>query len=50
MDYTKILLVQRQEELSQRLLIAESMVERHAIDHELEQVEAALSDLELKTK
>ena len=47
MNYTRVLLVQRKEELEQQLLIAESMIERHRVDMELEQVEAALADMEV---
>ena len=46
MNYTRVLLVQRKEELEQELLIADSMSKRHLIDMELEQGEAALSDME----
>ena len=46
MNYTKVLLIQRQEELEQQLLIADTMRERAAVDAELTQVEAALKDLE----
>ena len=45
MNYTRILLVQKQEELQQELLVTDSMSERIRIDIELEQVEAALADL-----
>lgn len=45
MHYTRVLLVQRQEELEQQLLLAETASERIAIDNELVQVEAALEDL-----
>ena len=45
MDYTRVLLVQRQEELEQKLLLAETITERVAVDNELTQVEAALADL-----
>ena len=45
MSYTKVLLVQRQEELEQQLLMAETMREKVAIDAELTQVENALADL-----
>ena len=48
MNYTKMLLVQRQEELEQQLLIADSMSDRIRIDIELEQIEAALMDEEVK--
>ena len=37
--------VQKKDELEQELLIAESMVERHRIMIEIEQVEVALQDL-----
>lgn len=46
MNYTRTLLAQKQEELEQRLMMADSISERHMIDMELEQVEAALQDLE----
>ena len=46
MNYTRMVLVQRQEELEQQLLTAESMSDKHRIDVELEQVESALMDLE----
>ena len=45
MNYTKVLLIQRQEELEQQLLIADTMRERAAVDAELTQVEAAFRDL-----
>ena len=48
MNYTRVLLVQRKEELEQQLLITDSMIERVRIDFELEQVEAALMDEEVK--
>ena len=48
MNYTKMLLVQRQEELEQQLLIADSMSDRMRIDIELEQIEAALMDEEVQ--
>ena len=44
--YTRLLLVQRHEELEQRLMLAETIAERVAVDNELTQVEAALADLE----
>ena len=44
--YTRLLLVQRQEELEQQLMLAETIAERVAVDNELTQVEAALADLE----
>ena len=44
MNYTRILLVEKQEELEQQLLITESMAERYRIDIELQQIEAALAD------
>ena len=45
MNYTKVLLIQRQEELEQQLLIAYTMRERAAVDAELTQVAAAFRDL-----
>ena len=45
MNYTRILLVQKQEELQQELLVTDSMSERIRIDIELDQVEAALEEL-----
>ena len=45
MNYTRTLLAQRKEELEQELLIADTLSQRHIIDVELEQVEAALMDL-----
>lgn len=46
MNYTRVLLVQRQEDLEQQLLLAETMSQRIAIDNELTRVEAELADLE----
>ena len=42
MNYQRTLLVQRQEELQQRLMTAESMKEKVAIDAELTHIELAL--------
>ena len=49
MSYTKMLLVQRQEELEQQLLMSDSMADRSRIDAELSQVEAALKDEDVTT-
>ena len=48
MNYTRIVLVQRQEELEQELMMTESMSDRVKIDVELEQIEAALADMEVQ--
>ena len=45
MNYSRTPFVQKKDELEQELLIAESMVERHRIMTEIEQVEIALQDL-----
>lgn len=42
MNYTRILLIQRQEELEQQLLMAETISERVAIDNELSRIENAI--------
>lgn len=47
MNYTRTLLAQRKDELEQQLLMADSWSQRHIIDVELEQVEAAIEDLEV---
>ena len=47
MHYTRVLLVQRKEELEQQLLLADTIAERVSIDNELTQVEAALEDLDV---
>ena len=44
MNYIRALLVQRQDELEQRLRIIESMAERCVIEMELRWVEAELSN------
>ena len=44
MNYTRMLLIQRQEELELQLLMSDSMADRSRIDAELSQVEAALVD------
>ena len=46
MNYTRTLLAQRKEELEEALMTAETFTQRHMIDVELEQVEAALEDIE----
>ena len=45
MNYTRTLLAQRKAELEEALMVAETYAERHMIDVELEQVEAALEDM-----
>ena len=45
MTYRRTPFVQKMDELEQELLIAESMVERHRIMIEIEQVEVSLQDL-----
>ena len=47
MNYTRTLLAQRKAELEEALMIAETISERHIIDVELEQVEAALEDMRI---
>ena len=47
MNYTRTLLAQRKAELEEQLLVAETLSQRHLVDVELEQVEAALQDLEV---
>ena len=47
MNYTRALLAQRKDELEDELLMADTLAQRHIIDVELEQVEAALADLEV---
>ena len=47
MNYTRTLLAQRKDELEEALMIAETISERHIIDVELEQVEAALEDMRI---
>ena len=47
MNYTRTLLAQRKAELEEQLLVAETLSQRHLVDIELEQVEAALMDLEV---
>ena len=46
MNYQRTLLVQRQEDLQQKLLITESMREKVAIDAELTFIEQALKEME----
>ena len=47
MNYIRTLLAQRKDELEQEQLMADTLSQRHNIDVELEQLEAALEDLRI---